>query len=88
MAQMTLRHTTHRPNAKLHWEEDDPIPATTGHPVVNKEKWKPKIRNALWERLPQENQSADSMDGLVPPTMVEQREIRNGNAGKFLNHAG
>lgn len=46
------------------------------------------IRSALWERLPPENQQANSIRGLQPLTIHEQHEIRKGNAGKFLNRAG
>lgn len=47
-----------------------------------------KIRNALWKRLPRENQVANTISGLVPPTEAEQSETRKLNAGKFLNRAG
>ena len=55
---------------------------------MERERCSQTIQNALWGRLPRENQLANSIAGLKPPTEAEQREIRMGNAGRFLNRAG
>lgn len=46
------------------------------------------IRNALWERLPQANKRQNSICGLQPPTLDQQKAIKKGNEGKFLSRAG
>lgn len=46
------------------------------------------IRNALWERLPEQRRQENFIRGLQPPALDEQQEIRSGKRGKFSSHAG
>lgn len=94
MARMPLRHTTHA-GSRMNVQ----TPSSIGMRMTRFRQqqgmlsWVGRdgsqtIQNSLWERLPRANQEANSIRGLVPPTEAEQREIRKGNEGKFLNRAG
>ena len=94
MARMPLRHTTHA-GSRMNVQSLSSIGMrmTRFRQQHGMLSWIGRegshtIRNALWERLPRENQVANTIRGLVPPTEAEQRETRNWNAGKFLNRAG
>lgn len=94
MARMPLYHTTRagiRKNVQSH--SSIGMRMTRFRQKEGMLSWKERdgsqaIQNALWGRLPRENQLANSIAGLKPPTEAEQRETRMGNAGRFLNRAG
>ena len=94
MARMPLRHTTHA-GSRMNAQSLSSIGMRMTrfrqqHGMLSwiEREGSQTIRSALWERLPRENQMANTIRGLIPPTEAEQRETRKSNAGKFLNRAG